>query len=504
MIIPANVGKWVSESRPRLYALIILLMVVPIAVFAYSVGQLLKHRSEAQAVTESTQIARVSAALVEEHFRESTAFLESIASRRKFREAWAQRDLDSVGWDLRQASGLRPDFAFVSVYDLDGTMRGIYPPQPALLNHNFEFRNWYKGIASQWKPYVSEVYQTAVPPYQLVTAIVVPVTDDAGKPIGILMAPFALDTLSRKLLDTKLGGGWAISLVDQSGHLSARPNIDSFLPAADLSGYEPVRQTRAGQAGNGTFARDGTTFFVGYEPLPRYGWGVLVEQSSDAIHQGIWVVERRIWFLGLMFLAVGLVVSTFMGSLYSQLDTGNRFLNLSIDMFCTAGFDGFFKTLNPAFEKCLGFTTAELLAKPYLEFIHPDDRVATVAEDSRLQNREVTIAFENRYLCKDGSYKWLMWNAVCVPEQDLIYAIARDITERKRAEEVRERLQPWSIPPMMRLSARPWTGLSNHGILAQKVIRVFIRRGRRQTDAHVNAGGTGERGIRHSGAHKTG
>lgn len=439
MVIPANVGKWVSKSRRRLYALIIALMILPIAIFAYSVGQVLKHRAEAEAVTESTQIARVSTALVEEHLRESSAFLESIASRRKFRTAWAQRDLNSVEWDLQQASSLRPDFAFVSVYDLDGTMRGIYPPQPALLNQNFEFRNWYKGIASQWKPYVSEVYQTSVPPYQLVTAIVVPVTDDAGKPIGILMAPFALNTLSQQLLQTKLEGGWAISLVDQSGHLSARPNIDSFSPAIDLRGYEPVKRTRAGLAGNGTFARDGTIFFVSYEPLPQYGWGVLVEQPSAAIHQGIWVVERRVWLLGLMFLAVGLVVSTFMGSLYSQLDTGNRFLDLSIDMFCTAGFDGFFKTLNPAFEKTLGFTTAELLAKPYLEFIHPDDRVATGAEDDRLENREVTIAFENRYLCKDGSYKWFMWNAIAVPEQELIFAIARDITERKRAEEERQR-----------------------------------------------------------------
>src|ERR1019366_8014395 len=224
MVIPATVGKWVSGSRRRLYALIILLMVVPIAIFAYFVGQVLKHRSEAQAATESTQIARVSAALVEEHLRESTAFLESIASRRGFRTAWAHRDLNSVEWDLRQASSLRPDFAFVTVYDLDGTMRGIYPPQPALINPNSEFRDCYKGVGSQWKPYASEVYQTVVPPYQLVTAIVVPVTDEAGKPIGILMAPFALNTLSQQLLQTKLEGGWTISLVDQSGHLSARPN----------------------------------------------------------------------------------------------------------------------------------------------------------------------------------------------------------------------------------------------------------------------------------------
>jgi len=132
---------------------------------------------------------------------------------------------------------------------------------------------------------------------------------------------------------------------------------------------------------------------------------------------------------------VGLAINGFMGSLYSKLETGNRFINLSVDMFCIAGFDGFFKILNPSFEKTLGFTAEELLAKPYLEFIHPDDRQATIVQAHRVETQEV-LAFENRYLCKEGSYKWLLWNAVSVPEQEVIYAVARDITERKRADEV--------------------------------------------------------------------
>jgi PAS domain S-box-containing protein len=136
----------------------------------------------------------------------------------------------------------------------------------------------------------------------------------------------------------------------------------------------------------------------------------------------------------LVALLVGLLINRFMGSLYSKLETGNRFMDLSVDLFCVAGFDGFFKNLNPSFEKTLGFTMKELMAKPYLEFIHPDDRPATVVEKDGLKEGKVTFAFENRYLCKDGSYKWLLWNAVSVSEQEAIYAVARDITERKRAE----------------------------------------------------------------------
>ena len=114
----------------------------------------------------------------------------------------------------------------------------------------------------------------------------------------------------------------------------------------------------------------------------------------------------------------------------------DRFFTLSIDMLCIAGFDGYFKHLNPAWEKTLGFTKEELLAKPFLDFVHPDDRAATLAATAQLSTAGVEIvSFENRYLCKDGAYKWLAWDAAPFAEQRMIYAVARDITEHKRTEE---------------------------------------------------------------------
>ena len=433
------IGHWVSKGRWRIHVLLVLLMLFPIAIFAFSVGRVLRYQAEAHAVNESAQIAHVSAALVEEHFRQSSAFLESIASRPSFSKAWTEGDQAMVERNLTEASALRPDFAFVSAYGLDGTMRAISPPKPALLNRNFAYRDWYKGVSQQWNPYISEVYQTAVPPHQLVVAIVVPIKDTTGKPVAILMAPCSLDTMSRQLVETKLENGWTISLVDQHGHLSARPNIDSYAAAVDLSSYGPVKLLQTGHSGSGLFTRDGDTFAARYEPVPPYGWGVLVEQPASVLHRGVALVERRVWLLAFAFLVVGLAVSAFMGSLYNQMETGNRFMHLSIDMFCTAGFDGYFKSVNPSWEKALGFTTDELMARPYLDFIHPDDRPATVAEDRRLQNREVTFAFENRYRCKDGSYRWFLWNAVSVPEHQLIYAVARDITAHKRSLQQIER-----------------------------------------------------------------
>jgi PAS domain S-box-containing protein len=115
----------------------------------------------------------------------------------------------------------------------------------------------------------------------------------------------------------------------------------------------------------------------------------------------------------------------------------NQLFDLSIDMLCIAGFDGFFKRLNPAWEQTLGWTPEELMARPYLDFVHPDDRERTIGEASSVSAGSGTVLFENRYRCKDGSYRWVLWNATPSGERPIIYAAARDITELKLAEEER-------------------------------------------------------------------
>jgi PAS domain S-box-containing protein len=121
-------------------------------------------------------------------------------------------------------------------------------------------------------------------------------------------------------------------------------------------------------------------------------------------------------------------------------DLEDRFFTNSIDMLCFLDFNGRFKRLNPAWERILGFTREELMSRPFIEFVHPEDRERTLKQNLEVRGGGQALSFENRYLCKDGSYRWFRWNAASDSADSVIYSVARDVTASKQADEERERL----------------------------------------------------------------
>ncbi len=136
----------------------------------------------------------------------------------------------------------------------------------------------------------------------------------------------------------------------------------------------------------------------------------------------------------------GRVVSTYgllrdVGIIRRAAEDQVRLFDLSLDLLCVAGVDSYFKQVNPAFTRALGYSREELLSRSFMEFVHPDDRASTLREVERLAQGYAVVDFQNRYLARDGSYRWLAWRSAPWAEKGLIYAVARDITEQKRTEE---------------------------------------------------------------------
>lgn len=146
-------------------------------------------------------------------------------------------------------------------------------------------------------------------------------------------------------------------------------------------------------------------------------------------------------------------------------DEWEWFFENSLEMLCIAGMDGYFKRVNPAFCRTLGYSSGDLLSRPFTEFVHPDDQEETRKELEALGKGLDSISFENRYLDADGDWRWILWYCPAAAVSDRLYAIARDITERKRKE----------ADILYRASHDPLTSLCNRAAFEERLQEAMLR-----------------------------
>ncbi|PKP29195.1 MAG: hypothetical protein CVU01_01190 [Bacteroidetes bacterium HGW-Bacteroidetes-18] len=158
-------------------------------------------------------------------------------------------------------------------------------------------------------------------------------------------------------------------------------------------------------------------------------------EESDGLHTYLAVKFPLFDALNRVF-AVGTIATDITERINSrqQLVAGNNFFNVSKDMLIISSYNTFLK-VNPATTKILGYTEQELLDKPFMSFVYAKDMDATLKELQKLQSGSIATNFENRYVCKDGSIKWLNWSIYPDVKTELLYAVARDVTTKKEYEE---------------------------------------------------------------------
>ena len=249
---------------------------------------------------------------------------------------------------------------------------------------------------------------------------------------------------------------------------------------------DPAARAISGEQGpfiEGLIDYRGEPVWAATRYLPELGLGVIVKFDAEEERESIRDFRRRLTLFGLSLAAFAILLGTFLGLRFANpvhdlAEVANRirlgeldarakvaredelgllartfnqmaeeleqkvtllhefqkYFELSLDMLCIAGTDGYFKRVNPAFERTLGWSTEELLSQPFMDFVHPDDVEATAREIEKLSQGIPTISFENRYRCSDGGYRCLLWNSYPQQETGLLYAIARDITDLRQAD----------------------------------------------------------------------
>lgn len=225
---------------------------------------------------------------------------------------------------------------------------------------------------------------------------------------GVIVGVYSIERIVRHLVPGWFAEKYRLALQNVRGETLA---VNSMLKDLDES---VAFEIPLDPPGNGLVLR--ATAFRTTGELPQSLPTILIVGLSITVFWSLWMlrthVQRRV-------------------QVEKERD---RLFNLSLDMLCVVGLDGTFKRCNPAFERILGYPPAELPGTPMLDIVHREEVAATL-EQLRLLASGQTVKYENRCLCADGSYKWLVWSINPVRTEKLVYAVAHDITGRKAAEE---------------------------------------------------------------------
>jgi len=282
--------KWLADkvaarldrsSRPLLAA-IFLLTLVPVLFIA--VGSYVRtSRDLTYSVLSRRQaLAYLAAATLKANLDRLMDLGVSLASRVQFRTLVQGRRWDEA---IEIMKHVPIDFPYVErifVVHPNGTLMADTPSLPNVRGRDFSFRDWYRGVSEHWEPYLSDAYRrTAEPPYN-VFAAAFPVKTDQGGVLGILVVQVRLSSLMEWVRSIDAGPSGDLAFVDRMGQVAARSGADLDTVIVGHSNLEAARRALRGERGVELFAADagGERRLAAYEPVPGYGWGVIVEQPA--------------------------------------------------------------------------------------------------------------------------------------------------------------------------------------------------------------------------------
>lgn len=311
---------WFLRSRSRLFSTLLLVLGLLMGTLALLLSTQARRSLEAQAVHRNAATARLIAPVVQEHFGGLTSYVESFARRPSVVGFVEKRDTEGARGHLEDLVAKNPKFDRAFIADPDGFLWSDYPPAPEVIEQNFSWRDWFRGVSERQATYVSKVYQRTAPPQPHLVAIATPIRNSRDRTIGYLVAQHTVDALIRWLGQIEPSAGGSAALIDHEGVLASMSDGDEK-PPPSLASHPLVRKALAGQQGSEQTADPvtGEESLVSYASIAPIGWVALARQPITAVLAPIRALQQTIAGLTLVTFAVMVVLG------FLWLDTMRRY-----------------------------------------------------------------------------------------------------------------------------------------------------------------------------------
>jgi signal transduction histidine kinase len=297
------------RANPRLDRKLFTVVALPVAIVVLLAVQsyvAIEQELTDVALSRRSAIARLAAVTLSEKFDRLVDVGTSLATRVRFRELaaagnWAEASaiLAGVGADF-------PEVDRITLHDTDGVLRAAAPDVPGLIGRRFAGYDWFKGLTREWRPYVSEVYKRPVGPELNVFAVAIPIRGTGRDAAGILLLQARLDTFFGWTKEVEIGEGGYLYIVDREGNVAFHPNVAALKDQTGMSRVTAVREALGGKRGIEVAFDDSNQeqHVIAYEPIPKYGWAVIVEQPART---AFGARDRQLTRLMMAYVLIGLL-----------------------------------------------------------------------------------------------------------------------------------------------------------------------------------------------------
>jgi PAS domain S-box-containing protein len=447
-------------------ALIIILVFVLLSAVTFTICY--RHHAiyTEQTLKEDRSTANLVSLILDEHLKKIVSIMESYSDRPALLRAVRDKNVEKARERLIKLAKINPGTDVLIITDRQGTLWANYPVRPEVLGKNFAYRDWYKGVSKDWKPYISDVFLRVVGEKDLAVTASIPFFDETGGVIGILVNTQRTISLRDLFKKVPLDSGTDITVTDRKGQIVYSNRYDVEKEIAHYPFHPGIEKAMA--AKNKTFAVDdpdlgGGTRYISFSPIVDIGWTVFVGREKRSIF-----LSEFAYYIQVTAVAFFLFLSIILFIVYSRKKImaqqimehlqAERKLRQSEDSeretrdylekligYANAPiivWDTQFRItrFNHAFEELSGLKAEEVLGKE-IDLLFPEDR----REECLGYTKQTTCGgrwevIEIPILHRDGSVHTVLWNSATLFSPDGKTAIAtiaqgQDITERKLAED---------------------------------------------------------------------